>query len=40
MDKDFELMQTYDDIIACDLSLRRPGFAILRYNITRRNVRV
>ena len=27
----------YTDIIACDLSMRRPGFAVLRY-YTRGNV--
>ena len=37
---EIELMHTYDDIIACDLSLRRPGFAILRYYPDKRTVRV
>lgn len=30
----------YTDIIACDLSMRRPGFALLRYFPSDRHVKV
>lgn len=30
----------YTDIIACDFSFRRPGFALLRYNKNKHTVRI
>jgi hypothetical protein len=35
-----EAISEYKDIIACDFSFRRPGFAYLRYNPKDRNVKV
>lgn len=35
MDK---LDNTYTDIIACDFSMRRPGFAVLRFYPTGKKV--
>lgn len=35
-----ELATTYTDIIACDFSFRRPGFAWLRYYERGRKVSV
>ena len=35
-----ELMQTYKDILACDFSYYRPGFALLRYYPEKRNVKI
>lgn len=35
-----ELAITYTDIIACDFSFRRPGFAVLRYYPVSRKVKV
>ena len=40
MADDLELLQTYMDIVACDLSMRRPGFALLRYYYKSRHVKI
>lgn len=35
-----ELVQTYRDILACDFSYYRPGFAVLRYYPSSRTVKI
>lgn len=35
-----EQIHEYTDIFACDLSMRRPGFALLRYYPMGRKVKV
>lgn len=35
-----ELMHTYQDVLACDFSYYRPGFAILRYYNDKRKVKI
>ena len=35
-----ELIHTYTDILACDFSFYRPGFALLRYYPKSRKVKI